>query len=107
MKILDCSFRDGGYYNNWDFDDALVQKYLYAISSANIDIIELGFRNFPKDEFFGAFAYTTDNYIETLKIDNKIIVAVMIDASSILNSHYDVDQAINILFQDKKNLELI
>ena len=20
VNILDCTFRDGGYYNNWDFD---------------------------------------------------------------------------------------
>ena len=28
MKILDCTLRDGGYYTNWDFDDALVTTYI-------------------------------------------------------------------------------
>jgi 4-hydroxy 2-oxovalerate aldolase len=60
IKILDCTFRDGGYYNKWDFETLLVQKYLHAINESNIDIIELGFRNFPHDQFLGAFAYTTD-----------------------------------------------
>jgi len=102
LKILDCSFRDGGYYNKWDFNDLLVQKYLHAVDNANIDIIELGFRNFPQDKFFGAFAYTTDAYIDELNINNNISVGVMIDASNILNSPFPVSEAINYLFQTKE-----
>ena len=30
MKILDCTLRDGGYYNNWDFSKDLVNDYLKA-----------------------------------------------------------------------------
>jgi 4-hydroxy 2-oxovalerate aldolase len=101
VRVLDCTFRDGGYYNKWDFDDLLVQKYLYAVASANIDTIELGFRNFPQDKFLGAFAYTTDTHIDSLNIDKSIFVGVMIDASSILNSCFSIDEAINILFQEK------
>lgn len=43
IKIVDCTFRDGGYYNKLDFEILLVQKYLHAINESNIDIIELGF----------------------------------------------------------------
>ena len=32
MKILDCTLRDGGYYNNWKFDKKFVNNYLTAIS---------------------------------------------------------------------------
>ena len=102
IKILDCTLRDGGYYNKWDFTDTLVHKYLHAVNGANIDIIELGFRNFPQNNFFGAFAYTTDNYIDTLNIDKGITVGVMINASSILNSELSVDGAINSLFKAKE-----
>jgi 4-hydroxy 2-oxovalerate aldolase len=102
IKILDCTFRDGGYYNNWDFDRSIVQKYLHVMNRVDVNIIELGFRNFPQDKFLGAFAYTTDIYINSLKISNNILVCVMIDANSILNSNYSVNKAINILFQSKK-----
>ena len=27
VKILDCTLRDGGYYNNWDFSFDLVGAY--------------------------------------------------------------------------------
>ena len=50
--ILDCTLRDGGYYNNWDFDSEVVNKYLAAMASANIDYVELGLRNFPQKKIF-------------------------------------------------------
>ena len=35
-KILDCTLRDGGYYNNWLFSKKLAQDYLYAMSKSGI-----------------------------------------------------------------------
>jgi len=102
IRILDCTLRDGGYYNQWDFDHSLVQRYLKAVNDAKVDIIELGFRNFPEDVFFGAFAYTTDAYIDELKIPDHLTVGVMVDASSILNSGYSIDDATRLLFQPKE-----
>ena len=49
--ILDCTFRDGGYYVNWDFEDKLIQKYISSLIKANVDIIELGFRFLPNNKF--------------------------------------------------------
>ena len=102
IKVLDCTFRDGGYYNNWDFNQHLSSRYLRAVQSANIDIIELGFRNFPKKQFFGAYAYTTDHYVDTLNINQDTVVAVMIDATSILNAKRSITDAIECLFQAKE-----
>ena len=28
MKILDCTLRDGGYYNDWNFSKELIENYL-------------------------------------------------------------------------------
>ena len=103
LTLLDCTFRDGGYYNSWDFRPSLAIKYLHAVVAANIDIIELGFRNFPQESFLGAFAYTTDMYIDSLDIDDHILVGVMIDANSILTSEFTIFDALKILFQSKKN----
>ena len=48
FKILDCTLRDGGYYNNWNFSFKLIQEYLNIISKTNIQYVELGFRGFCK-----------------------------------------------------------
>jgi len=60
-KILDCTFRDGGYYNNWDFDLGLVREYLGVMERSGIEAVEIGFRSPGKDNF----ACVTDEFIET------------------------------------------
>lgn len=106
MVILDCTFRDGGYYNSWDFSAGLTSKYLEAMRKSKIDVVELGFRNFPKKEFLGAFAYSTDDYIETLDLPEEITYAVMIDAKTVLESGYAIDIAISKLFKEKKDSKI-
>jgi 4-hydroxy 2-oxovalerate aldolase len=53
IKLLGCTLRDGGYYNNWDFTPELANKYLYAMNSIKIDFVEIGFRSLRNDNFNG------------------------------------------------------
>jgi len=46
MKILDCTLRDGGYYNNWEFNRELINEYLKVMNNLEIDFVEIGFRFF-------------------------------------------------------------
>jgi 4-hydroxy 2-oxovalerate aldolase len=39
--LLDCTLRDGGYHNNWDFDSSLIQEYLNAVAAAGVDYVGL------------------------------------------------------------------
>ena len=48
INIIDCTLRDGGYYNNWDFPNNLVNEYLKAVNAAGIKFVELGFRSLNK-----------------------------------------------------------
>ena len=41
INILDCTLRDGGYYNNWDFRKRDIQRYLDEISKTGIKFVEL------------------------------------------------------------------
>ena len=43
IKILDCTLRDGGYVNNWEFSKSQISKIVSALEKSNIDIIELGY----------------------------------------------------------------
>ena len=75
--ILDCTFRDGGYYNQWDFDDELVEKYLRLLALSGIDIIEIGYRFFKSKDYCGPFGFCSEEFLEGLNIDPNISVAVM------------------------------
>jgi 4-hydroxy 2-oxovalerate aldolase len=98
MKILDCTLRDGGYYNNWDFEPSVVEAYLLAVAEAKVDYVELGLRNFPKSGFLGAFAYTTEAYINSLDLPHGPTYGVMVDAKTILESGLSVEDALDALF---------
>jgi len=85
VTILDCTFRDGGYYNNWDFDPQLVRKYLIAMSGSGVDVVEIGFRSRSSNVFMGAFSYSTDDYLTYLNIPENLNIAVMVNASELLS----------------------
>jgi 4-hydroxy 2-oxovalerate aldolase len=85
MISLDCTLRDGGYYNNWDFELDLVVAYLKAMDSLQIDYVEIGFRTLKNDGFKGGFAYSTDQFLNNLDIPIGLInkIGVMINGSEI------------------------
>ena len=43
LKILDCTLRDGGYINNWEFGEKVIQGIISKLEESQIDIIECGF----------------------------------------------------------------
>ena len=43
VQVLDCTLRDGGYCNNWEFGFDNILKIISNLVKANVDIIECGF----------------------------------------------------------------
>ena len=43
IKVLDCTLRDGGYINNWDFGFNNISLIIKNLSDSNLDFIECGF----------------------------------------------------------------
>ncbi|PIF20672.1 aldolase catalytic domain-containing protein [Candidatus Pantoea floridensis] len=109
MFILDCTLRDGGYYNNWDFPDNIVTSYLKSAAEANIDYIELGLRNFPQSGFLGAYAYTTEQHLNTLELPSGPTYGVMVDAKTILSASIGIENALEKLFvpAEKSKVKLV
>lgn len=84
LNFIECTLRDGGYHNSWDFDKSLVKDYLKVCKSLEINNIELGFR-FPKsDEWLGEFAYTRESTLESLNLDKEFSIGVMINVSDFI-----------------------
>lgn len=83
-KILDCTLRDGGYYNNWDYDKNIYESYVSAINKSNIKYVEVGFRFNIEDKFLGPFAITSDNFIKKLKFKKSVNLALMINCNDLI-----------------------
>ena len=101
--ILDCTLRDGGYYNNWKFDDSLVEKYIASIIESKIDIVEIGFRFLSTNRDLGALAFSTDKYLKKLSLPSELKIAVMIDAKEFIESNLGTDGAVNSVFSNKSD----
>lgn len=84
MILLDCTLRDGGYYNAWDFSEALVHDYLDAMKTSGVDVVELGLRSVKTSGFAGASAYTTDDYLRGLPLPAGLGIGVMVNAAELV-----------------------
>ena len=102
MLLLDCTLRDGGYYNNWDFDPNLIQAYLEAMDSLQVDFVEIGFRSLKNHGFKGGLAYSTDSFVDSLQISKNLKdkIGVMINGSEIADSKSQILN-LNKLFSQK------
>lgn len=98
--VIDCTLRDGGYYNSWDFPAAVVDDYLKAMAAAGVKVVELGLRSLNNSGFKGASAYTTDHYIRSLEVPGSLSVAVMINAVELLASDLPMEEVLSRLFPE-------
>ena len=84
LHFLDCTLRDGGYYNGWDFPEAVIQDYLLAMQAGGVNVVELGLRSLKNTGFSGACAYSTDDFLRTLNVPALLTISVMVNASELL-----------------------
>ncbi len=82
FTVLDCTFRDGGYYTNWDFSPSLVQKYLTTIASLDISAIEIGYVGPTLPGYYGRFYYCDEGLLESARaaLRPEQTLAVMMNA---------------------------
>ncbi len=99
INLLDCTLRDGGYYNNWFFEKELINEYLRVMDIIKIDYVEIGFRFLDKVKTKGPCAYTEEKFLKTLKIPKNLKLGVMVNASDFIGQQ-------NIIELAKKNFRL-
>ncbi len=66
-KIVDCTIRDGGLVNNWDFSVEFVQDLYNNLNEAGVDYMEIGYKNSPKllkgAESAGPWRFLDDEFL--------------------------------------------
>ena len=66
VSILDCTLRDGGYINGWNFGDDLVNQVFKSLTGAGVDIIEVGYLNSQMPSKNGSTIFQSMNDIASL-----------------------------------------
>jgi 4-hydroxy 2-oxovalerate aldolase len=69
IKVMDCSIRDGGLINQWQFSDDFVRATYKALCEAGVDYMEIGYKA-SKDQFdpskFGKWRFCDDQDIRKI-----------------------------------------
>jgi len=102
INLLDCTLRDGGYYNDWFFSKELINEYLKVMDMISVDYVEIGFRFFDKIKTKGPCAYSDEIFLKSLKIPKKLKLSVMINAADFISQKNVID-ALKENFKPKKN----
>ena len=81
ILLLDCTLRDGGYVNNWEFGQSTALCVAQRLAMAGIDIIELGFlddRNIANTQrTLNPTTKAMDAVYEGLEKKNSMLVAMI------------------------------
>jgi 4-hydroxy 2-oxovalerate aldolase len=88
IKVLDCTIRDGGLNNKWQFSDEIVKKVFLALSAAGVDYMEVGYKSSEKyfsREEHGAWKFCTEEDIKRIvgDTDTKMKLSAMADIGRI------------------------
>ena len=80
IKVLDCTLRDGGYCNQWNFGYKNIKRILNGLTEADIDIVECGFLTNAVIYHKDLTKYTNTNEINAIlpqKRDQKLYVCMI------------------------------
>lgn len=107
INILDCTLRDGGYVNDWNFSNKDIKKTIKKLVNANIEIVECGFLDTNKGKNNNSTRFESYEVLEKLISDIKLSENQLLVAMVDLNS-YDLSTLPNITNNSKiKGIRLV
>lgn len=81
-RILDCTIRDGGHENNWNFDEGFIKNTVKNAIQYGAQYFEAGYRNYFEKEGKGKFYNCTPKLLQGFdKYRNSVKIGIMTDAS--------------------------
>lgn len=104
FNILDCTLRDGGYYNNWNFSKEFINDYLKSIYNSGIKFVEIGFSQIKKQKFKGNCYDINNKLITKLKIPKNLKIGIMVNASDLISKSYNPEKFKKFVINKKINL---
>jgi len=83
-RVLDCTLRDGGYKNNWNFSVGFANDLIESLGELGVNYIELGFifpEEFVQKHELGPFAQVNTAIISELEKHPHPRYGVMVNAT--------------------------
>ena len=106
VNLLDCTLRDGGYYNDWKFNDTKVEEYLKKVYLAKVDVVEIGFRFLNSNKNLGKLAITNEKILKNIPTSKSSKLAIMLNTSDLLKIKVNDKKLLDNYFVDKKKSKI-
>jgi len=88
IKVIDCTVRDGGLMNKWQFEDTFVKNVYNSLVEAGVDYMEIGYLSsenaFSRDEY-GPWRFCAENDLQRItgNGEKRIKLSAMADIGRI------------------------
>lgn len=82
IELLDCTLRDGGHVNNWQFGNDKIDRIINNLNEAKIDFIEMGFlrdTEYSKDRSLFSSIEQANKYLEDKKVYSNFTLMIRPD----------------------------
>jgi 4-hydroxy 2-oxovalerate aldolase len=83
-KVLDCTLRDGGYYNDWNFPLDIARQTITSLDQAGVDIVEIGLKSVPDKTCSGLFKYCNEDYLDFLSAYSNTCFSFMLNVKEFI-----------------------
>ena len=81
LYLLDCTLRDGGYVNDWEFGAGSIKSIFSRLDSAGVDSIEIGFiddrRSYDPNRSIYPDTKSVEPIFEGMKKPNALVCAMI------------------------------
>ncbi|MDR2406999.1 MAG: aldolase catalytic domain-containing protein [Bacteroidales bacterium] len=81
IKLLDCTLRDGGFVNNWEFGDIAIRDIISRLDKAGVDIVEVGYLNdgveFDMNRTLYPDVKAANKMFRNIKVEKSMVVAMI------------------------------
>ena len=81
IDILDCTLRDGGFVNDWDFGGFIIRDIVSRLDKAKIDIIEVGYiddsATYSANRAMYSCTADIDRCLSYVNVDIAMLVAII------------------------------
>lgn len=86
IKVLDCTIRDGGICNNWQFDYDTVRSVFEALSATGLDYMEVGYK-YPRpgqpQDGIGPWRYCEEADLARVVQPGRMKLSAMVDVGKV------------------------
>lgn len=82
VRVLDCSIRDGGCCNAWQFSEDFVRRTYLALAKSGVEYMEIGYRSSPGSfdrQKVGPWRFCDDEVLAEIVTPSGPKLAVMLD----------------------------